>query len=94
MGTYHRDQHHGGNYLLGNIGYLKFLGRLPITGENVYLGVWLEHGGVFEDWSDFDLESNLTMGLFSPTVIGPVYIGASYGKGDNPLFNVLIGKIF
>lgn len=94
LGTYNYDQYRGSNYLLGNIGFLKFLGQLPITGKNVYLGFWVEHGGVFEDWSELDLESNLTVGLLCPTVFGPVYMGASYGEGDNPLINVLIGKVF
>jgi NTE family protein len=94
LGTYNTDQFHGSNYLLGTIGFLKYLGQLPLTGKNVYLGFWVEHGGVFEDWSKQDLESNFTMGLLSPTVFGPVYFGASYGKGDNPLINVLVGKIF
>lgn len=94
LGTYYTDQLRGSNYLLTNVGYLKFLRKLPLTGKNVYLGTWLEYGGVFEDWSDLDLKTNLTMGLLSPTVFGPVFIGASYGKGDNPLFNIMIGKIF
>lgn len=94
LGTYNVDQFHGSNYLLGNISYLKFIGKLPLTGRNIYLSFGVEHGNVFEDWSDPDLKTNLTMGLLSPTVFGPVYIGASYGEGDNPLFNVAFGKIF
>ncbi len=94
LGTYYTDQLRGSNYLLTNVGYLKFLRKLPLTGKNVYLGTWIEHGGVFEDWSDFKLETDLTMGLLSHTFFGPVFVGASYGKGENPLFNIVIGKIF
>ena len=93
LGTYYTDQLRGSNYLLANIGYLKYLRSFPLAGK-VYLGTWLEYGGVFEDWSDADLKTDLTMGLLSPTVFGPVFIGASYGEGENPFFNIMIGKIF
>lgn len=93
LGTYYTDQLRGSNYLLANVGYLKYLRRFPLAGK-VYLGTWLEYGGVFEDWSDPELKTNLTMGLLSPTVFGPVFIGASYGDGENPFFNIKIGKVF
>ncbi|NLW46156.1 MAG: BamA/TamA family outer membrane protein [Firmicutes bacterium] len=93
LGTYYTDQLRGSNYLLANIGYLKYLRRLPLAGK-VYFGTWLEYGGVFEDWSEPELKTNLTMGFLSPTVFGPVFLGASYGEGDNPFFNIMIGKIF
>lgn len=95
LGTYCTDQLRGSNYLLTNVGYLKYLRRFPLAGK-VYLGTWLEYGGVFEDWSEADrgLKANLTMGLLGPTVFGPVFIGAGYGDGENPFFNIKIGKIF
>lgn len=93
LGTYYTDQLRGSNYLLANVGYLKYSRSFPIAGK-VYLGIWLEHGGVFEDWSDPEFETDLTIGLLSPTVFGPVFLGASYGEGENPFFNIMIGKIF
>jgi outer membrane protein assembly factor BamA len=93
LGTYYNDQLRGSNYLLANVGYLKYLRRFPLVGK-IYFGTWLEYGGAFEDWSDPELETDLTMGLLGPTVFGPVFIGAGYGKGDNPFFNIKIGKIF
>jgi NTE family protein len=94
LGTFNFDELRGNNYLLGNIGYLKSIGKFPLTGKNLYLGVWLEHGGVFDSWSEIRLDSDVSAGLLSPTVFGPVYIGASYGKGANPFFNIMIGRIF
>jgi len=49
---------------------------------------------VFEDWSEPELETDLTIGLLGRTVLGPVFIGGSYGNGENPFFNIVIGKIF
>ncbi len=93
LGTYYTDQLRGNNYLLTNIGYLKYWRKFPMTGK-VYLGVWLEHGGVFKDWSNLELTTDLSVGLLSSTVFGPVFIGGSYGEGENPFFNIKIGKIF
>ncbi len=93
LGTYYTDQLRGSNYLLANVGYLKFWRKFPMVGK-VYLGTWLEHGGVFEDWSNPKLETDLTMGLLGRTVFGPVFIGGSYGNGENPFFNIVIGKLF
>lgn len=93
LGTYYTDQLRGSNYLLANVGYLKYLRKFPLAGK-VYFGTWLEYGGVFEDWSETDLKTDLTIGLLGPTVFGPVFIGASYGDGENPFFNIKIGKVF
>ena len=93
LGTYYTDQLRGSNFLLASAGFLKFWRKLPMVGK-VYAGLWLEHGGVFEHWSEPELETDLTMGLLGRTVLGPVFIGGSYGSGENPFFNIVIGKIF
>ena len=94
LGTYGFDEFHGENYLLGNVGYLKYLFELPLTGRGVYLGWWLEFGDVFDDWSEVDLELALSTGIICPTVFGPIYLGASYGNGANEVFYLGVGKIF
>lgn len=93
LGTYYTDQLRGSNYLLASVGFLKYWRKLPVVGK-VYLGTWLEHGGVFEDWCEPELETDLTIGLLGRTVFGPIFIGGSYGNGENPFFNIVIGKIF
>ena len=93
LGTYYTDQLRGSNYLLASVGWLKFWRKLPMVGK-VYFGTWLEQGGVFEDWSNPKLETDLTIGLLGRTVFGPVFIGGGYGNGENPFFNIVIGKIF
>ena len=94
MGTYKLDQFRGDNYLLTNIGFLKSLGKLPLSGKDYYLGLWWEQGGVFESWDDFSLDHNISVGLLCPTVFGPISVGASYGEGDNQVFYIKIGQVF
>lgn len=94
LGTYCYDEFHGNHYLLANLGYMKYLLKWPMTDRDVFLGVWAEFGDVFDRWSKVDLDYALSIGLISPTIIGPIYIGASYGEGDNHLFYLGVGKVF
>jgi NTE family protein len=94
IGTSNFDELRGNHYLLGNIGYLKSIGQFPLTGKNLYLGAWLEDGGVFDNWSEVRLDSDLSFGVLSPTVFGPVNIGFSFGKGAEPHYYIMLGRIF
>ncbi|MGE5581756.1 MAG: patatin-like phospholipase family protein [Bacillota bacterium] len=93
LGSYNFDEFYGENYLLGNVGYLKFLGNVPLI-SRMYLGFWIEHGGVFEKWPASGLKTDMSAGIIGSTAIGPIYLGASYGEGSNPFFNILLGKVF
>jgi NTE family protein len=94
LGCYNINELSGNNYLLENIGYLKFLGELPLTKKNIYLGLWYENGGVFESWSNQNLKDDLSVGLLSATIFGQIYIGISYGDGNNRAVNFMLGHIF
>ncbi len=94
LGCYNINELSGSNYLLEDIGYLKFLGELPISSRNFYLGLWYENGGVFESWSEQDLKSNLSVGLITTTILGQFYVGYSYGEEGRQSFNLMLGRIF
>jgi NTE family protein len=94
LSAYHVDEFQGDNYLLGCVGYLKTLGRLPLTGDMVYLGVFAENGGVFDAWPGYEPTWDLSAGLVSGTILGPVYVGVSYGKDSRVMLNLELGKVF
>lgn len=94
LGSYNINELSGSNYLLENIGYLKFLGELPLTSRNVYLGLWFENGGAFESWSNQNLKNALSIGLLSTCMFGQIYIGFSNGEGNNQAVNIMLGHIF
>jgi NTE family protein len=98
LGSYSINELSGNNYLLGNVGYLKSLGELPISSRDVYLGLWYEKGGVFDNGSpqvhELHLESDIAIGLLSTTIFGPIYIGYSYGENGNESFNITLGHLF
>jgi NTE family protein len=94
LGSFTADRLRDQNFILTNVGYLYSLGKMPLTGKPFYLGLWVEHGGVYDDWAALDSENNVSVGLLSQTIFGPVYIGASYGRGENQVFYFGVGKMF
>ncbi len=93
LGAYCSGELHGNNYLLGNIGFLKCISQTP-TGKNVYFGVWMENGGVYENWSDLKIKNGLSMGLMSSTLLGPVFLSVSYGEDSNLAYYMGMGFLF
>jgi NTE family protein len=93
LGTYNLNELRGDNYLLGSIGFIHSLGK-PLGINQLYLGVLVENGGVFDSWSDMDCNSDLTIGLISSTFLGPIYLGTSFGEADKGRISLLLGKLF
>jgi outer membrane translocation and assembly module TamA len=95
LGAYGVDEFRGSNYLLGQIGYLHRIARLPtFLGSNVYAGVALEHGSAYEELDDADFQSDVTGGVYLDTILGPAFFGASAGEGGRSRFYFIIGQLF
>jgi NTE family protein len=93
LSAYGFDEFHGDNYVLGTIGFLKSVAKLP-PNKNIYLGVWMEDGGVYENWSDLETKTDLSAGLLSSTLFGPIFIAASYGENSNMVYYMGLGYLF
>lgn len=93
LSTYSFDTFQDDNYLLGLAGYFKSIRRLS-TGKEVYLGIWLEHGGVFANWSDLQMQSNLSLGLITGTLLGPLTLGSSSNEDGDLAFFAVLGRLF
>jgi NTE family protein len=77
----------GSHHLLGGIGYLRGISRLPApVGRTVYLGVWYARGGVFESWSNARLVGSLGGGVLAETIAGPVFLGTSWSGGTQRIY--------
>jgi NTE family protein len=94
LSAYEVDEFQGDNYLLESIGYLKSLGKLPLTGDMIYLGIFAENGGVFQDWPGFEPAWDISLGLISGTVMGPFFVGVSFGKDGKVKVNLELGRVF
>jgi NTE family protein len=94
LGAFRSDEIFGANYVLGDLGYLKRIGRLPdVLGGNVFLGSWLETGSAWDEWKSSDWHNNISAGLVAESLMGPIFAGASFGKSDWRFF-VAIGPLF
>jgi NTE family protein len=95
LGAYNTDELGGSNYLLGTIGWLRRLTRLPdFVGGNISAGGWLEGGSAFRGLASAEWHGNASAGLILETMLGPIFVGGSLGfDGHNRLY-VSIGQMF
>ena len=54
------------------------IGRMPdFLGGAAHVGVWLENGDAFNDWSKLSWRTHVTTGLIVDTLIGPMLLGTT-----------------
>ena len=88
-------EHRGDHVLLGTIGYMRQIGRLPdFLGGPVFLGGWLQNGSVWESDTDADFNSQVGAGLVLDTLIGPVLVGTGVGLDGGWRTFMGVGRIF
>jgi NTE family protein len=88
-------EHRGDHLLLGTVGYLRQIGRLPdFLGGPVFFGGWLENGSVFDSDTDADFNSQFGAGLILDTLIGPVMVGSGIGFDGGWRTFLGVGRIF
>lgn len=85
----------GAHFLMATAGYLRQVARLPdFVGGPVLLGGWIEEGSAFDSLATAQFDTNVTVGLVTPTLVGPVFAGASVGFDGSRRFYVGIGRFF
>lgn len=88
-------EHRGDHVLLGTLGYMRQIGRLPdFLGGPVFLGGWLQNGSVWNSDTDADFNSQLGAGLVLDTLIGPVLVGTGIGLDGGWRTFMGVGRIF
>jgi NTE family protein len=88
-------EHRGDHMLLGTVGYLRQIGRLPdFLGGPVFFGGWLENGSVWNRETDADFNSQVGAGLVLDTLIGPVMVGTGIGLDGGWRTFLGVGRIF
>jgi NTE family protein len=95
LGAFNNRELTGPNYLLGTVGYLKGVGRLPdVLGGNLFLGGWFEQGTTFDHWDSAKYRSSVSFGAIAETLFGPVFGGASFDFDGRFRLYVAIGPLF
>ena len=95
MSAYSVGEKRGDHYLTGGVGYLHQLFRLPdFLGGPVFLGGWGETGSAFDDFDTAEIDTHFSAGVIADTLLGPVFMGLSYGTSGASRYYIGIGKIF
>jgi hypothetical protein len=95
LGAINNEDLRGANYLLGTVGYLRGIGRLPdVLGGSVLVGGWFEQGTAFADWDRAKYQSSISVGGVMETLFGPVFGGASVDFNGRYRFYISIGPLF
>lgn len=94
LGGYNNDAIVGPNYVLLTAGVLHEWFRLPdLVGGGVYLGAWVEHGSAFRSWNAAKYYGNVSAGLITETLFGPLFLGGSVNVDGGSRFYVAFGSV-
>lgn len=96
MSAFSVGQVRGDHFVLGTVGYLHQLMRLPdFLGGPVFIGSWMDLGAAFNAPRDANVDTHASVGAIADTLLGPIFAGASWGfdNGDSRYY-IGIGRIF
>ena len=93
--AYSQNELLGEQYLLGGVGFLHSIARLPaVFGKKVYFSGILERGSVSGGATSAAVRSSLSFGAAADTIIGPIAVGVSVGDAGKRAFYFSVGKLF
>jgi NTE family protein len=95
LGAYDVGEVRGDHYLLGTVGYLRELGRMPdFLGGPIFAGAWLENGDAFNVWKDATWRTHASGGIIMDTLVGPMILAGSAGFDGRWRAYIGIGPLF
>jgi NTE family protein len=95
LSAFEDEEFRGRNALLGQVGYLRTIGRLPdFVGGPIYIIGLAEMGSAYEDYDQADFRFSGTGGLLMESALGPFFIGYSVGDDGSTRFLFSLGRWF
>ena len=95
LGAFGTDEFRGSRYLFASAGYLHRVLDLPIgLGRGVYGALWHEVGSTFERGERRDYLNSASAGMLVDTIVGPFFLGTSWGEGGRRKVYFSLGRIF
>jgi NTE family protein len=95
LSAYGQGEFRGSNYILGRLGYRYRIGHLPpFLGGNSYTVLMLEDGSAFERLNAAAFHSDVTGGFYLDTLLGPAFVGGSWGGSGRSKLFFTFGQLF
>ena len=95
LGAFGVDEFRGSRYFLVSPGYLHEVAELPlVVGKKVYVTGWHEFGSVFERADHRDYHNSASLGVVAETLIGPFFVGTSWGESGRHKVYFSLGRLF
>jgi NTE family protein len=95
LSSFGSDAFRGRRALLGHLGYLHSLAKLPDPlGDRLFAVGLLEMGSAFEELSQAQIKFSVTAGLAFDGFFGPSFVGMSVGSGGNTRLFFTFGRLF
>jgi len=95
LGSYGKNELLGNQYFLLTAGYLHEIASLPsLIGREIYAGGWYQAGKMYGDTDLPRHPMDLSAGLGAKTVLGPVFLGGSWGDAGHRKFYFGVGALF
>ncbi len=95
LGGFGADEFRGSRYFLASPGYLHEVAELPlVVGKKVYITAWHDFGSVFERAGPRDYHNSASLGVVAETLIGPFFVGTSWGEAGRHKVYFSLGRLF
>jgi len=95
LGSYGRNELLGNQYYLITAGYLHEIASLPrLIGGGIYATGWYQLGKMYGNQDLPEHPMDVSGGIIAKTLLGPIFVGGSWGDGDHRKLYFGLGKIF
>ncbi len=95
LGAFGVDEFRGSRYFLLSPGYLHEVAELPlVVGKKVYVAGWHDFGSVFERSGPRDYNNSASLGVVAETLLGPLFVGTSWGESGRHKVYFSLGRLF
>jgi NTE family protein len=95
LSAFDDEEFRGNKAILGQVGYLRTIGRLPdFVGGPVYIAGLAEVGSAYESIDQADFRFSGTAGLLMETALGPFFVAYSVGDDGSNRFLFSLGRWF
>jgi NTE family protein len=89
------DEIRTNQYVYGAAGFLREIFSFPpLVGGKIYAAGWYELGKAYQVPDYTGLNNSASAGVAADTVLGPMFLGGSFGEGGRRKFYFLLGRLF